>query len=277
MRRSSLVPLCLRHSSLQATSLKKLYRQEVLDKELKAETTKKMGDTSVQGLSDGQEKLLSLLYLCSSTLSMVGSSTITYKVFANRRKATSYDRLMFGLSICDIISSIAYSLYPFFLPKETSPRVWAIGSDATCSVLGFLTQLGFAAALYNAFLSFYYVLTIRYGMDRKFFAKRYEVLMHLFGLSFCFFTALVGSAKGFYSEVQVGFGCWVNDYPRGCTDDCLSTLIGGFYGGIPLFFSLLAMMINHVLVYLHVRTVFKTDDILVSERILRQKMQKKEV
>lgn len=229
-------------------------------------------------LTDGQEVALSLLYLFSSILSLIGSCTIVYKVLSNRRKATSYDRLMFGLSASDIVSSIAYGLYPFFSPAATSRRVWSIGSDATCSLLGFLTQFGFAAAIYNGFLSFYYVLTIRYGMDRKFFAKRYEVLMHFFGVSFCLITALTGTAKGMFSEVEVGFGCWVNDFPHGCIDDeCRGALIGGLYGGIPIFFSFIAMMVNHMLVYLHVRTVFTTPEIVVTERILRQKMQKKEV
>ena len=229
-------------------------------------------------LTDGQERVLSLLYVFSSTLSIIGSSTIIFKVLANRGKATSYDRLMLGLSLCDIVSSIAYSLYPFFLPAQTSPRVWAFGNEATCSFIGFMTQFGFSAAVYNGFLSYYYVLTIRYGMDRKFFAERYEALMHFFGLTFCFISALVGSVKGFYSEVQLGFGCWVNDYPRGCIgDECMGALIGGLYGGIPLFFSLFSMIFNNLLVYLHVRSVFRSSEIVLSERILRQKVQKREV
>lgn len=159
-------------------------------------------------LSDGQEKALSLVYTFSSLLSLMGSSTIVYKVVSNRSKATSYDRLMLGLSTSDILGSIGYGLYPYFGPHETSPRVWAIGSDATCSALGVFTQIGFTAALYNGFLSFYYLFIIRYGTSRKDFARRYEPSIHATTILFSLVTTIVGAAKGFYSEVQVGMGCW---------------------------------------------------------------------
>lgn len=228
-------------------------------------------------LSDGQEIALSLMYIFSSLLSLIGSSTIVYKVLSNRRNATTYDRLMLGLSTSDIIGSIGYSLYPFLGPKEKSPRVWAFGTDASCSAVGFLTQMGFSAALYNGFLSFYYLFTVRYGMNRMIFARRYEPSIHVIAIIFSVITATLGAAKGYFSEVQVGLGCWVNDYPRGCYDDCLSEEIGWVYGGAPIFFALLSLIVNNTLVYLHVRHVFRTTHVVETERLILQKMQTWEV
>lgn len=171
-------------------------------------------DVEYNLLNDRQEKVLSLLYVISSFLSIVGSATIIYKVLSDRRHATSYDRLMLGLSTCDLIASVGYALNPFLLPRDTSIRVWAVGSDASCTFLGFMTQFGFSAVLYNAFLSFYYLFTVRYGIERRRFAKRYEAWLHAITFIFSLTTASVGGAMGFYSEVQVGFGCWVNNYPK---------------------------------------------------------------
>ena len=228
-------------------------------------------------LTDGQEIAMSVLYVLSSSLSIIGSSAIVYKVISDRCHATSYDRLMLGLSVCDIVASVGFALTPFLLPGETSPRVWAMGSDSSCTFVGFLTQLGFSAVLYNGFLSYYFLLTIRYGTKRQKFATRYEPWIHFFVFIFAFGTALVGAAMGFFTEVQVGMGCWVNDYPRGCYEDCLSEEIGWVYGSVPVFFTLLSLIVNNVLVYLHVRKVFRATEIVETSRLQRQKIQKREV
>lgn len=72
-------------------------------------------------------------------------------------------------------------------------------------------------------------------------------------------------------------GCWVNDYPRGCVDDCISEELGWLYGSGPIFFALIFLIINNLLVYLHVRKVFQTTEVVDTSRILRQKIQKREV
>lgn len=232
-----------------------------------------------QGLKDGQEVALSLCFISSATLSIIGSSTIVWKVVANRKRATAYDRLMLGLSLSDIVASISHWLTPLFLPTETSSRPFAIGNDGTCTFLGFLTQLGFAPVLYNGFLSFYYLLTIRFGVKKHNFARRYEPWMHIITITFSFVTATVGAGMGFYSEVQVGLGCWVNNWPIGCTEEnCLSEELGWIYGSTPIIFALLSLITNNILVYLHVRRVFReSNDAVDTERKEVQRMQTREL
>eukprot|EP00535_Pseudo-nitzschia_heimii_P005665 CAMPEP_0197191884 /NCGR_PEP_ID=MMETSP1423-20130617/24202_1 /TAXON_ID=476441 /ORGANISM="Pseudo-nitzschia heimii, Strain UNC1101" /LENGTH=80 /DNA_ID=CAMNT_0042644667 /DNA_START=26 /DNA_END=264 /DNA_ORIENTATION=+ len=78
---------------------------------------------SVSELSDGQEIVLSVLQVVSASLSLIGSSTIVYKIVRKleRCKTTApYDRIMLGLSGCDILASITYAAAPFLLPKSTS-------------------------------------------------------------------------------------------------------------------------------------------------------------
>jgi hypothetical protein len=199
-----------------------------------------------------------------------------YKVLGDRGKATSYDRLMLGLSICDIIASLGWALTPFLLPRETSTNPWAVGNEATCTFLGFVTQLGFSAVLYNMFLSFYYLLTVRYGVKRDNFARNYEQWIHGFVIVYGISTATVGAALGIFSEVQVGLTCWVNDYPRGCVDEeCISDELGWSFGGGPIVSTVISLMVNNILVYLHVRRSFhSTSGTAVG---MRQSLQKKEV
>ena len=113
----------------------------------------------ISSLSDTQEIILSVLPIISGFLSMIGSFTIIYVEWnlgrTKRKKWTTYARLLIAMSCCYVVVSITFIIQPFLLPTKTSQRVWAFGNDSTCSVLGFLFQLSFAATLYNGFLSFY--------------------------------------------------------------------------------------------------------------------------
>jgi hypothetical protein len=211
-------------------------------------------------LSDSEEKVLSVLCCFSALLSIAGSSSIVYKIIRNRRYSKPYHRTMLALSSSDVLASITCALFSFLMPK--GQRIWSFGNQATCCILGFLTQLTFMAAGCNCILSFYYVLTIRFGVKRQQFAQRFEKPMHAMNLSFFLITATVGVIKGFYSPVDVGFGCWVNDWPKGCdqTGGCLSQRIGIIYAGIPFLFSFMSILINNVMIYRYVSSIFKSLD-----------------
>jgi hypothetical protein len=209
----------------------------------------------IDHLSDTQVKVLSLLFIFSATLSILGSSTIVLKVVRNRSKSTPYDRIMLGLSGCDVVASLSWILTPFLLPEETSPRVWARGTDTTCTILGTLTQFGYAAIFYNLVLSVYYLLTVRFGIKRQIFAQRYEPWMHIVGLLYFAGTAVTGGILGVYSEVDIGLGCWVNDFPIGCDrTTCISGYIAWAFGAGPLLITLVALIAMHTIIYYHVKT-----------------------
>jgi hypothetical protein len=209
----------------------------------------------ISTLTDGQEITLYLLGVFAGALSVVGSSSIVYKVISDRAKAAPHDRLMLGLSSCDIVASISYAMSPFLLPQDTSQRVWARGTDGTCTFLGFLTQFSFSAIVYNMMLSFYYLLTVRFGVKRAQFAKRYEFWMHAVTLLFFLVTASAGLVFGMYSEFDLGYGCWVNEYPKGCeeTDTCVSQYIGWGFGAVPTLITFLSLTINNLVICCYVR------------------------
>jgi hypothetical protein len=222
-----------------------------------------MDDEFLQGdvssLSDGQEIILSVLMICSGVLSILGSSTIVYRVAENKTRTKPYDRIMLGLSVCDIVASFSYIVTPFLLPKETSQRVWASGSDGSCSILGWLTQLSFAAVVYNSLLSYYYLLTLKYSISHDDFESRFEPYWHSLTIFFFIFTATAGVPFQIFSEVELGQGCWVGEFPEGCEakGECIDNSIGWVYGRIPILFTFVSLPVNNLLIYCHMKSMLK--------------------
>ena len=156
-------------------------------------------------LSSLQDKALLLLPIPSAMLSIIGSSTIIFMIFRIRQqqKLSPYTRLLLGLSVSDIVCSLSVSIGGFMRPQD-SPRVYALGNDTTCSVSGFFTQVSYGALLYNAMLSFYFLLTARFGWSNKDLSKWLEPLMHVFSIGYPLVTATAGLILDVYSETALG-------------------------------------------------------------------------
>ena len=240
---------------------------------------------SLPSLTDQQEMILSLLPVPASILSVFGSASIIYMACQSRRQKaaaaangggtgrsggkhgsswTPYTRLLIGMSCTDIIFSISYALNAFLLPKETSHRVWAIGTDTTCNFLGFFTQFSLSTMLFNGMLSFYFLLTGRYGWKNHEIAHRWymEPMMHIISIGYPLATAIVGSVLGVYNELEMGLGCWVKDYPSGCDEPgappCKSPLVAYIFAGTILGFAYLSISANNVIIWRFVRKQTKT-------------------
>lgn len=98
-------------------------------------------------LSDQQERVLSILSLVFSLLSICGSTMIIARILRCRSYSTPYNRLMIGLSVSDIVTSFVLGFGVFLLPEETSTRNWARGNETTCHMLGFFSQLAIVAVV----------------------------------------------------------------------------------------------------------------------------------
>jgi hypothetical protein len=219
-----------------------------------------MYQSTLSNLSDNQEILLAVLQVSSASLSLIGSSTIVYKIVLNLKRnktTTPYERIMMGLSSCDILASVTYAMAPFLLPRQTSQRITSLGNDATCSILGFLIQLSCIWAVwYNALLSFYFLLTVRYQVKPMEFRRKYELWMHLSGAIFFPITAITGLAGGWYSEERLTMACWIDEVPNGCRaagTRCYGSLVAYIFGGIPMAITLCALIVNNTVIYLFVR------------------------
>lgn len=89
------------------------------------------------------EKFLGVLPLFSGSLSLFGSSWIIVEVATTKAKRHSvYNRLLLGMSIVDVSTSIAYMFTTIPIPAGTDEVLWAYGNTHTCTAQGFFIQLG---------------------------------------------------------------------------------------------------------------------------------------
>jgi len=212
-------------------------------------------------LTPTQDITLIVLQVLSSTLSLIGSCIIIFKILRKscqkQASTTPYDRIILGLSSCDVLMSFTFMVGPFLLPSDTSRRSSAIGNDSTCTHLGFLLQLScFWAVWYNCILSFYYLLTVRFKVKRKDFCKKYEKWMHLSGAIFFPTTATLGLFGQWYQEERFAMVCWIGEVPKNCEENggtCIGTYIGVSFGAAPAVFTLIALIVNNIIIYVHVR------------------------
>lgn len=212
-------------------------------------------------LSANQEITLILFQIFSAILSLIGSSLIVFKIVRNinrNKSSTPYDRIILGLSSCDIVSSITYAVAPFLLPSATSKRVWALGNDTTCTWLGFLSQLAcFWSIWYNCILSFYYLLTVRFQVKRNDFTRKYELWLHLSGAIFFPLTSLIGLIGDWYSEMRYAMMCWIGEVPKGCSN-CYGVPIAYTFGAAPTIITLISVITNNIIIYIFVRKKLST-------------------
>lgn len=209
---------------------------------------------SMPSLTDGQDKALFLLPLISGLLSAWGSSNIISMYFRTQDR-NCYKRIMLGLSCTDLISSLTLALQPFLLPSD-SHRIWASGNETTCVTMGFLQQFAFSAMFYNGMLSFFFLLSIRYGIEEEKLAKYYEPWMHLLSIGFPLGSAIGGLVLNLYDELTVGHYCWFTG------DD--ATLYALIVSALPGFVLLIIVVpVNNVLVYFHVhKTLLQQENLL---------------
>ena len=109
----------------------------------------------------------------TGSISVIASSIIIYLIIRSDDKLGSvYHRIMFGMTIADVISSTAMALTSLPMPRDLTPYnlpyadVWVgtrLGNQGTCSAQGFFFNFGIIAVfVYNGMLCLYYALTIAF-------------------------------------------------------------------------------------------------------------------
>lgn len=156
--------------------------------------------------TEPQLRALAILPKLSGGLSVVFSGCIVWTILRDQsRRNRIYHRILLGISCCDISASFWLSLSTWPIPSDSN-ALWAVGSERTCNVQGFFTQLGIASSFYNAMLSFHYVLVIRYNWKERD-LKRVEWAFHCIPVLWSITSAICGLALGVYGNALLW--CWV--------------------------------------------------------------------
>lgn len=166
---------------------------------------------------------LALSYV-SCVLSVAGSSTIIYLVFRRPHVLTNeqqiYHRIMLGLSVMDITTTLGLMVSPFFNRAETDLPL-AMGNAATCTASAFFASFFIGSCLYNCLLSLFYVLTVRRGVPQQVLARRCEPWMHIIAFGFPIGQAIVGAATEVFNPSQLINICLAAIYPWNCFLDTI--------------------------------------------------------
>ena len=165
-----------------------------------------------------QEISLAITPMATGTLSLLGSSIIVASILRSSVKLrTVYRRIIFGICVFDIVSSLGNALSTVLMPVETG--IWgAVGNDATCGLQTFTTILGVNGSVcYSLSLSVYFLLVVRYGWTEVKIKRYTEPLFHIIPIIYSFAISIfIVTTKNYNPS---GVVCWVEDDPVGCQDD----------------------------------------------------------
>ena len=136
----------------------------------------------------------SIIQTVSSIASLISSAAIIWILYRSflRGMSLPYHRLLLGLSIADICSSVAQSFSTLPAPDPLD-IIWnARGTKVVCQLQGFFIVLGsIGAPLYNCSLCFYYLIVITYKRKNAdaYVRKKFEIYLHAVPIA----TALIGA------------------------------------------------------------------------------------
>jgi len=176
-----------------------------------------------------------------------------------KNRENMQQRLICAMSIVDLMVSTVWFCTNLFVPaffKTNMGFPWASGNQASCNAQGFLVQASIASVLYNATLSTYYVLVIKYNWKERRLA-RVEKYFHIIPLSFGILTATIALSLGLMNPAD--WDCWIAPDRDLSNERLAHALQWAFFFG-PLWAAILFASFNMFQIYKFVRqTEIKSD------------------
>ena len=167
-------------------------------------------------------KVQGIILLVTGSISFIASFAIIYHVLRSHEGlSTTYHRLVFGLCIGDIMSSLGNAFSLFLVPEEMSYLVpYAHGTVTTCNAQGFLINFGMSCvAQYNCSICFYYLSIIRYNKTDEYIKKRLEPWFHSISILVPLSISISCLALKMFNTKSIGSICYaVPHNPPHCID-----------------------------------------------------------
>jgi len=153
----------------------------------------------------------------SGFTSAVASSCIIYLIARSKVKLSSiYHRIMFGMSIADVIGSVAMGLTTLpmlndWYRNEIYNTAGArFGNKQTCQAQGFFFVAGVTVMYgYNFSLCIYYACAIALRLNENFIAKYLEPFFHLIPLALGLTSAIIPLVADMYHPTPWEAWCTV--------------------------------------------------------------------
>mmetsp|Transcript_21433 Transcript_21433/g.31531 ORF Transcript_21433/g.31531 Transcript_21433/m.31531 type:complete len:518 (-) Transcript_21433:102-1655(-) len=171
--------------------------------------------------------VLRYIQIFTASLSFVGSTIIsTILLRSPDGLSVPYRRLIFGLSISDILQSLGFIFGPFLLPRGPSyfdlvnkqvSRNWAFGNDQTCEAIGVAIHVGGNGTMFYTFiLCVYYLCKVKYNMSDQQFREKIELKAHITIALFMVCVAVVLVVTDSINPLGAGTFCTTFPSPVGC-------------------------------------------------------------
>lgn len=200
--------------------------------------------------SEAEQRALALVPKITGGISFVFSSIMAIHILRHPQKRRKfYHQLILGMSMSDMLSSISMGMSTWPIPSD-SGVLWASGNNMGCTAQGFFLQVALVSVIYNVSLSFYYLLAIKHSWkDTRLF--KWALVFHGIPLASGLGTAIAGVALNIFHSANLW--CWIGTNPSAPSEDVNVYRMTFFYG--PLWFSIIMVTINLILVFLYVRRI----------------------
>jgi hypothetical protein len=194
---------------------------------------------------------------------------ISQVLMSKKNRANKQQRIVCAMSCIDVIVSTVWFFTNLFIPSNIAEFPWATGNKASCSAQGFIVQFSISSIIYNAALSFYYLLIIKYNYKGRQLQK-VEKWIHITPITFGLVTALCALCLDTYNFAV--WDCWIAPAPN---DDkkrqqLARTLQWAFFF-IPLWCAIIFATTNMIQVFYNVRTREKSSSEWMRKRLSRER------
>jgi len=191
-----------------------------------------------------------VLGICSASLSVIGSCAILFKILRGIRSTTPYDRIILGLSTCDIIASITIVVDHVLVPNKISIDGSEVKQRGICMTLNPISTLSTLWSVwYNNLLSVYFLLMVLSQLKRKDLVRKYERWMHISGIIVLINVIWYFNSGGYGNNYKTGSTCYLGSI-------YLFLQILGF----PFWLSLLSILLNYGSIYAVVRKSLRANE-----------------
>lgn len=151
----------------------------------------------------------------SGCLSAVSSILILYKILQSyNRLSTVYHRIMFGMSLSNMIGTVAICLTSIPMPEKAPYGLTyhfearRVGNQLSCELQGFAIMLGLVTSFaYNGTLSIYYVFAIGFRWKDTRIRHLEPLLFHLVPIATGLVMAIVPWIYHNYNPSGLGVSC----------------------------------------------------------------------
>ena len=143
---------------------------------------------AMQEVSLSELTISYIVNTCSSSISIISSFTIIIMILSTPTRLSSpYRRIIFGMSLADILQSAAILTGPFALPAndEVQKFPWALGGRMSCDIDGYLMAIGSTMVpFYLLLLCTYYFCRLNLKMSNLRFWRKVERWAHIFIITY---------------------------------------------------------------------------------------------